>query len=73
MKTKQAYIDQLIERVAKEEEITIEHARERVLKESDYVFDINKAQPVEHHWIDRGAKLTCEGAMHPSHSAWKRR
>jgi hypothetical protein len=24
-----------------------------------------------HNWTDRGAKLTCEGASHPPHEAWK--
>lgn len=71
-KNKQPYIDEQIEALAKEEEITIEHARERYLKNSDQVFDINKVQPVEHFWIDRGQVLSCEHALHPNHRVFKR-
>jgi len=72
MKNKQAYLDEMIETMAAEEEITVEHARERLLKSSDHVFDINKVQPSNHFWVDRGQVMSCEGALHPNHRAFKR-
>lgn len=35
------------------------------------VFDPETATPQKHRWIDRGLKMSCEGAGHPMHQAWK--
>jgi hypothetical protein len=37
-----------------------------------HIFDINHLPQQTHHWIDRGAKLTCEGASHQYHESWKK-
>lgn len=38
-----------------------------------HVFDPDNATPIKHRWIDRGLKMSCEGAGHPYHQAWKKR
>lgn len=35
---------------------------------SEYVADLNNMPRVEHIWVERGIKISCEGAMHPHHS-----
>lgn len=35
-------------------------------------FDLNSVQPVQHVWVDRGLKLSCENAGHAHHEVWKR-
>ncbi len=40
-------------------------------EEPIYEVDIEDLPKTKHRWIDRGAKLTCEGANHPYHEAWK--
>ncbi len=36
------------------------------------VIELDHLPMQTHRWIDRGAKLTCEGGDHPYHEAWKR-
>jgi hypothetical protein len=36
-----------------------------------YTVDVDDLPPIKHRWIDRGEKLSCEGAGHPNHQAWK--
>lgn len=43
----------------------------RLSASSEYVFDPEKATPVKHNWIDRGLKMSCEGADHPFHQSFK--
>jgi len=31
-------------------------------------FDISKTYQVKHNWVERGIKVSCEGADHPHHS-----
>jgi hypothetical protein len=51
--------------------------REQIVEElktkSEHVFDPDNAPVVTHHWVDRGTKLSCEGAGHPMHQAYKRK
>lgn len=35
------------------------------------IFDPETATPQKHRWIDRGLKMSCEGAGHPMHQSWK--
>ncbi len=41
-------------------------------QKAEHVFDPATAQPIAHNWVDRGMKLSCEGAGHDYHQAWKR-
>lgn len=42
-------------------------------QKSEYVFDPATAPKQSHRWVDRGLVLSCEGAGHANHQAWKRR
>lgn len=42
-------------------------------KRSEYQVDLDGLRPQEHQWVDRGQVMSCEGAAHPSHRAFKRR
>lgn len=52
-------------------------AREEIIEEmrtkTEHVFDPATAPKQTHVWIDRGLKMSCEGAGHPHHQAWKRK
>ncbi len=43
-----------------------------VEKRYDHVFDPDNAPKVKHRWVDRGLKLSCEGANHSNHQVFKR-
>lgn len=51
--------------------------REELINEArelnDIVFDMDGQKKVHHNWIDRGLKLSCEGAGHPQHEVFKLR
>jgi hypothetical protein len=34
--------------------------------------DLNNMPSQEHHWVDRGLVLSCEGGSHPNHRSFKR-
>ncbi len=40
---------------------------------STFEFDMDNPPVVKHHWVDRGAVLSCEGAGHPNHRVFKRK
>lgn len=40
---------------------------------NEQVLDFDALPKQQHHWLDRGLKLSCEGAGHPMHQAWKYR
>ena len=66
-------IDQTIEDMAENYEISKEEATQKFLKQSEHVVDMTKLPKQEHEWHDRGLKFTCESPTHPPHEAWKRR
>jgi len=51
-------------------------SREEILEQlkatAEFVADINNLKPQNHRWIDRGKVMSCEGAGHPFHQAFKR-
>lgn len=49
-----------------------EEIKAQLAETNQHVFDPETAQPVKHNWVDRGLKLSCETAGHPSHQTWKR-
>jgi hypothetical protein len=49
-----------------------EEIKQELVDNSEHVFDPETAPTQNHRWIDRGLKLSCEGANHPNHQAWKR-
>jgi hypothetical protein len=44
---------------------------EALQTKAEHVFDPATAPKVKHNWVHRGLKLSCEGAGHPHHQAWK--
>lgn len=45
---------------------------EEVKQEPQFTLDMDNLPKQEHIWIDRGAKMSCEGAAHPNHQVWKK-
>jgi hypothetical protein len=43
---------------------------EELQQTNEYVFDPATAKPILHNWVNRGLKVSCEGAGHPHHEAW---
>lgn len=39
--------------------------------ESETTFDPETVKKPKHRWVDRGLKMSCEGAGHPNHQSWK--
>lgn len=37
-----------------------------------HILDINNLPPQEHHWVERGVVVSCEGAGHMNHQYYKR-
>lgn len=37
----------------------------------EYEVDLNNLPGQQHNWVDRGLVLSCEGAGHPNHQAYK--
>jgi hypothetical protein len=66
------YVNQLAEAHAAQEGLSREQVATMMKEQSESTFDPETATPVQHHWVDRGLKLSCEGATHPNHHIWKR-
>lgn len=49
-----------------------EEVVEELKQEHQHVFDPATAPAILHNWVDRGLKVSCEGAGHPHHEAYKR-
>jgi hypothetical protein len=54
------------------EGVTPDELKELMRKRSEYLIDLDSIKPQEHHWVDRGVVMSCEGAGHPNHRAYKR-
>ena len=39
----------------------------------EHVFNPDTAPRITHRWVDRGLKMSCEGAGHPFHQVWKQK
>lgn len=56
--------------VIKEEQSNL--SKEEILdmmnQRHEYVQDLNNMPDVQHNWVERGLKVSCEGASHPYHS-----
>lgn len=46
--------------------------KQKMKQESEFQLELDNLPDQKHHWMDRGAKLTCEG-VHAYHEVWKRR
>jgi hypothetical protein len=52
--------------------VDVDEEGQPVYRKPEYVFDPETAPKQGHLWVDRGLKLSCEGAGHANHQAWKR-
>lgn len=46
--------------------------REMLEEKYEHVFDPENPPKVLHNWVERGIKLSCEGAGHPHHFVYKK-
>lgn len=58
---------------AEQEGMSHEEIAELMRKRSEYIADLDNFTPQKHLWVDRGLVMSCEGADHPPHRAFKRR
>lgn len=77
----QTYKDYRKELKAEQEGMTPEQVIEHMQAQKDindkplysHILDINNLPPQEHHWVDRGTVMSCEGGMHQHHQSFKRK
>lgn len=48
--------------------MTKEEIAQEMESRHEYVQDLNNMPNVQHNWVERGLKVSCEGANHPHHS-----
>ena len=72
MADKDWYAERMEQFKAEQGDKTREEITEDLKQTSEHVFDPATAPKQNHRWIDRGLVLSCEGASHPNHRAWKR-
>lgn len=44
---------------------------EQEIQVPEHTVDLDKFEPKEHKWVDRGLVMTCEDAGHPMHRHFK--
>jgi len=54
-------------------ELSSEEIKELMKKRSEFILELDNLTPQPHNWVDRGLVMSCEGAAHPNHRAFKRR
>lgn len=72
MSDRQWYVEYQKELEEEQANKTREEVTEELQTKYEHVFDPATAPKQGHIWIDRGLKMSCEGAGHPYHQAWKR-
>lgn len=56
-------------RIAEEQEgMTKDEIAAEMEARHEYVQDLDNLPEVKHNWVERGLKVSCEGANHPHHS-----
>lgn len=67
---------QLQEKHAEQAGMSRDQIVDQMKAESEAVEDldaiVDRGRQQTHHWVERGLKLSCEGAGHPNHHIWKR-
>lgn len=51
--------------------MSYDEVKELMLQNSEHVLELDKIQPQNHNWVDRGQVMSCENAGHPNHRAFK--
>lgn len=57
---------------AEQQDMSPEEVKELMQKRSEFLLELDRLVPQEHRWVDRGLVMSCEGATHPNHRAFKR-
>lgn len=57
-------------RMASDEKVSVSDIQDYLDAHPEHELDLSNPQP--HNWVDRGLKMSCEGAGHPMHQVWKR-
>jgi len=65
---KMSLVDMQIQDIADNQDIDITQAAEIYKDRAEHTIDISNLPRVEHNWVKRGIKVSCEGANHPHHS-----
>lgn len=73
MSSKQSYKEHQAQLKQEQGQMSREEIAELMKKRNEFMLDLDNLQPQQHRWVDRGAVMSCEGAAHPSHRAFKRR
>ena len=68
----QSYADYRAEVKVSQSTMSYDDVKEEMQKRSETIVELDNMPRVEHRWIDRGAVMSCEGANHPNHQAWKK-
>jgi hypothetical protein len=53
---------------AEQSGLSRDEIREDMERRAEYVLDLDNLPKQTHNWVQRGAKVSCEGANHPHHS-----
>lgn len=56
---------------AEQESMSHDEIADLMQKSFEYAVDLNNLEKQKHNWVDRGLKISCEGAGHPHHSHFK--
>lgn len=72
MSDKQTYKEQKAAIHDEQHSLSREEVADLMRKRSEYQADLDNMPHIEHRWIDRGKVMSCEGATHPNHRAFKR-
>jgi hypothetical protein len=57
---------------SEQETMSREEIMDLMKKNTEFQIDLDNLIPQQHFWIDRGQVMSCEGATHPNHRAFKR-
>ncbi len=62
------YDDYRAELKAEQKDLSKDEIMDAMSEKSEYAVDLNELPKLKHNWIERGIKVSCEGAGHPHHS-----
>lgn len=66
------YEDHQAELAEQQANKTRQEVADELKTQAEHVFDPDTVVPLNHNWIQRGIKMSCEGASHPPHQTWLR-
>jgi len=64
----QSYAERQAEVKSEQEGLSKDEVLDQMQSKSEYAIDLDNLPKTDHNWIERGIKVSCEGARHPHHS-----